>query len=55
VDFDCKHFLHFSTASTAHWVRARGMAIYQMAMMGGNAIGAILLGNIAAILGVQMQ
>lgn len=29
------------------WVRARGMAIYQMALMGGNAAGAALWGYVA--------
>ena len=46
----------FSTSAQLalpNWVRARGMAIYQMAMMGGNALGAVLFGNVAAILGVQ--
>lgn len=46
----------FSTSAQLalpNWVRARGMAIYQMAMMGGNALGAVLFGNVASILGVQ--
>jgi MFS family permease len=30
-----------------NWVRARGMAIYQMAIMGGSALGALVWGNIA--------
>jgi MFS family permease len=32
-----------------NWVRARGMAIYQMALMGGTAFGAMLFGKIAAL------
>ncbi|CAG2153623.1 Enterobactin exporter EntS [Cupriavidus yeoncheonensis] len=35
------------------WVRARGMAVYQMALMGGTALGAMLFGNVAARFGVQ--
>ncbi len=35
------------------WVRARGMAVYQMALMGGTALGAMLFGNVAASFGVQ--
>ncbi|SCU76909.1 conserved membrane hypothetical protein [Cupriavidus necator] len=35
------------------WVRARGMSVYQMALMGGTALGAMLFGNIAASFGVQ--
>jgi MFS family permease len=31
------------------WVRARGMSVYQMAMMGGSAIGAALWGQIASL------
>jgi len=30
------------------WVRARGMSIYQTAMMGGSALGSILWGQVAA-------
>ena len=30
------------------WVRARGMSIYQMALMGGSAFGALLWGQIAS-------
>ncbi len=30
-----------------NWVRARGMAIYQMALMGGTAFGAMLFGQVA--------
>jgi quinol monooxygenase YgiN len=31
------------------WVRARGMSIYQMALMGGTAIGAAFWGQVAAL------
>ena len=31
-----------------NWVRARGMSIYQMALMGGAAIGSMLWGQVAA-------
>ena len=31
-----------------NWVRARGMAIYQMALMGGSAAGSVLWGQVAA-------
>jgi MFS family permease len=31
------------------WVRARGMSIYQMALMGGSAIGAALWGQVASL------
>ena len=31
------------------WVRARGMSVYQMAMMGGSAIGAALWGQVASL------
>ncbi len=34
------------------WVRARGMAIYQTALMGGSAAGALLWGQVASWLGV---
>lgn len=34
------------------WVRARGMAIYQMAMMGGSALGAALWGQVAGLTSV---
>jgi MFS family permease len=34
------------------WVRARGMSIYQMALMGGAAVGSVLWGQVAAWLGV---
>ncbi len=36
-----------------NWVRARGMSIYQMALMGGSAAGSLLWGQVAALLGVQ--
>ncbi len=32
-----------------NWVRARGMAVYQMALMGGNAVGAACWGQVAAV------
>ena len=35
------------------WVRARGMSIYQMALMGGAAAGSLLWGQTAALIGVQ--
>jgi MFS family permease len=43
------------TAQTAlpDWVRARGMAIYQMALMGGAAFGAILWGQVAGMTSVR--
>ena len=34
------------------WVRARGMSIYQMALMGGATAGSLLWGQVAAWLGV---
>jgi MFS family permease len=36
-----------------NWVRARGMAIYQMALMGGAAAGSLLWGQVAEAIGVQ--
>jgi MFS family permease len=36
-----------------NWVRARGMSIYQMALMGGSAFGSVLWGQVAAQLGVR--
>ncbi|MES3021628.1 MAG: MFS transporter [Pseudomonadota bacterium] len=36
-----------------NWVRARGMAIYQMAVMGGSAAGAALWGALATVASVQ--
>jgi len=35
------------------WVRARGMAIYQVALMGGSAFGALLWGQVASFSDVQ--
>jgi MFS family permease len=35
-----------------NWVRARGMAAYQMSLMGGNAFGALLFGKVASFVGV---
>lgn len=35
------------------WVRARGMSIYQMALMGGSAIGAAVWGQVATMTTVQ--
>lgn len=35
-----------------NWVRARGMSIYQMALMGGTAFGAMLYGKVAVWTGV---
>ena len=35
------------------WVRARGMSIYQMALMGGAAAGSLLWGQVAEWLGVR--
>ncbi|MDE2454149.1 MAG: MFS transporter [Burkholderiales bacterium] len=35
-----------------NWVRARGMAIFQMALMGGTAFGAIVYGRLAGAIGV---
>jgi MFS family permease len=34
------------------WVRARGMAIYQMGLMGGAAVGSLLWGQVASAVGV---
>ena len=34
------------------WVRARGMAIYQMALMGGATVGSVLWGQVASWFGV---
>lgn len=36
-----------------NWVRARGMSIYQMSIMGGTAAGAALWGQVASLLSVQ--
>ncbi|PXW98779.1 putative MFS family arabinose efflux permease [Sphaerotilus hippei] len=35
-----------------NWVRARGMSIYQMGLMGGSALGAALWGQTASLVGV---
>jgi len=35
-----------------NWVRARGMSIYQMALMGGTAFGAMLFGKVADLYSV---
>ena len=35
------------------WVRARGMSIYQMALMGGAATGSLVWGQTASFIGVQ--
>ena len=35
------------------WVRARGMAIYQTALMGGATAGSLLWGQVGALVGVQ--
>jgi MFS family permease len=36
-------------AALPDWVRARGMAMYQMAIMGGGALGAALWGQVATV------
>lgn len=36
-----------------NWVRARGMAIYQVALMGGSALGAALWGQVATLTSVR--
>jgi MFS family permease/quinol monooxygenase YgiN len=36
-----------------NWVRARGMAIYQMGLMGGSAAGSLLWGQVAEHIGVR--
>lgn len=36
-----------------NWVRARGMSIYQMALMGGSAAGSLLWGQVAELAGVR--
>lgn len=36
------------------WVRARGMSIFQMAIMGGGAIGAAVWGQIATFIDIQV-
>jgi MFS family permease len=37
-----------------NWVRARGMSIYQMALMGGAAAGSLLWGQVAGVAGVDV-
>jgi MFS family permease len=37
-----------------NWVRARGMAIYQMALMGGAAAGSLLWGQVAGLSSVRI-
>ena len=37
-----------------NWVRARGMAMYQMALMGGTAFGAMLFGQVAGMSSVPV-
>ena len=37
-----------------NWVRARGMAIYQMALMGGAAAGSLLWGQVASLASVRI-
>jgi MFS family permease len=39
--------------SMPNWVRARGMSIYQMSMMGGAALGSMLWGQVANVIGVK--
>ena len=36
-----------------NWVRARGMSIYQMALMGGSAAGSVVWGQVAGLLDVR--
>jgi hypothetical protein len=36
------------------WVRARGMSMYQMAIMGASALGAALWGQVATVASVQL-
>ena len=38
-----------------NWVRARGMSIYQMALMGGSAVGAALWGYVASASSVPLS
>jgi MFS family permease len=37
------------------WVRARGMAIYQMSIMGGTALGAFIWGKLASLTSVPVS
>jgi MFS family permease len=41
--------------SLPDWVRARGMAIYQMAIMGGSALGAAIWGKIAEATSIRLS
>jgi MFS family permease len=41
--------------SLPDWVRARGMSIYQMAIMGGSALGAALWGQLATLTDVHLS
>ncbi len=38
-----------------HWVRARGMSIYQMAIMGATAAGAAIWGQVASLTSVHLS
>lgn len=40
-------------AAMPDWVRARGMSLYQMSLMGGSAVGSLLWGHVAGRLGVD--
>ncbi|MBC8022304.1 MAG: MFS transporter [Burkholderiales bacterium] len=41
--------------SLPDWVRARGMAIYQMAIMGGSALGAAIWGKLAEMTSIHVS
>jgi MFS family permease len=41
--------------SLPDWVRARGMSMYQMSIMGGSALGAALWGQVATLTTVQIS
>jgi MFS family permease len=41
--------------SLPDWVRARGMAIYQMAIMGGSALGAAIWGKLAEVTNIHVS
>ena len=41
--------------SLPDWVRARGMSVYQMALMGGSALGAALWGQVATLTSVPVS
>ena len=50
----CANVLSVSAQlSLPDWVRARGMSMYQMAIMGGSALGAALWGQTATVSSVQ--